>query len=304
MKAIKQNLIKELQDGLIAISYNQGSSNDIDLVGKVLTTAFPNCDEKFLAFFSYYIRAIDPTQWCGVTFTDRTLININDFYEESYTIDDLRNNNLQVKVWSLLEANTIAKYNGFKQLWDPCMSDFPYYVRCNKTEDSFKDGCPKFTRSEDYKKGYKTIEYNQIVFIDEQDKPIGYLAPFNMFDNAILKGDLFTFVSNSKYAINNRQDLTVPKEIVETWDPVYKPKLTLPKISHYAGSVDGEFLCYGCSRILISAVLKLNEALNKFNANSSLPIARMIIEDTSGNGFSVTIDELKQIVNYITDGKN
>lgn len=52
-----------------------------------------------------------------------------------------------------------------------------------------------------------------------QKEIIGYKAPMDLFDGNVKKGNIFTKNGTINYKCNN---LLLPKEIVEQWEPVYK----------------------------------------------------------------------------------
>lgn len=75
-----------------------------------------------------------------------------------------------------------------------------------------------------YKKGnYKGINFNQIQM---NKKIIGYKAPFNMWNGTIQAGEILIKTSDHGYGLDNSKRKVLntdsfPKEIVETWEPVF-----------------------------------------------------------------------------------
>jgi hypothetical protein len=64
---------------------------------------------------------------------------------------------------------------------------------------------------------------------------IGYLVPCDIFNGEVKKGSLYTknTLEDCKYYWDNKTNMyQIPKEIVETWQPVYKTKETILQIGN------------------------------------------------------------------------
>lgn len=53
-------------------------------------------------------------------------------------------------------------------------------------------------------------------------KIIGYKAPFDILAWSINKGDIYKKSDNSEFTYDFNGSCYLPKEIVETWEPVYE----------------------------------------------------------------------------------
>lgn len=71
---------------------------------------------------------------------------------------------------------------------------------------------------------FKLTDLNKLTNMEEQEIE-GYEAPTDLFNGLVKKGDLYVKITDS-YGVKNNpvQRLEIPKEIVETWKPVYKTK--------------------------------------------------------------------------------
>lgn len=76
-----------------------------------------------------------------------------------------------------------------------------------------------------------------------QRKIIGYYAPINLYGGSVKKGDLLTNTVGNAFSINNTPArFFFPKEIVETWQPVFSEK------------IDDYVIERGCDYIIISGI--------------------------------------------------
>jgi hypothetical protein len=71
-----------------------------------------------------------------------------------------------------------------------------------------------------------------------QRRVIGYKAPMNLFQGAIMKGDVFTIGIDGKNYTRTLGDFTLPAEIVEVWEKVYETQQITRDISHSGGSTN------------------------------------------------------------------
>ena len=77
------------------------------------------------------------------------------------------------------------------------------------------------------KEGYEIISFETFLkeVFEKDKKIIGYKAPFDFCGGNVKKGDLFKQSSNVSdwyYGLNGEPKWQQPKEIVETWEPVYE----------------------------------------------------------------------------------
>jgi hypothetical protein len=76
--------------------------------------------------------------------------------------------------------------------------------------------------------GYNRIEFEQFIFPEEEQKIIGRKAPIDLFDGKIKAGEIYKFDPNignvywPSFGDDNGKNYTLPKEICETWEPVYE----------------------------------------------------------------------------------
>lgn len=84
---------------------------------------------------------------------------------EKYTVEELRNKDIQVEVNSAEEANRLAKENGYVGEWKP---DWGYPIYVNLTEKT----CPEFITDNGNSRfcKSKTIQFNQINFKNMEKK--------------------------------------------------------------------------------------------------------------------------------------
>lgn len=137
---------------------------------------------------------------------------------------------------------------------------------------------------------------------------IGYKCPIDLFKGRVKAGSIFSEKSRDGFVMYNISHLTsgVAIEIVETWEPVYKPKYQLPEINGYSGKLEDTQIIYGCAKFdknylfnTLSEILRYNnKILEKDFGNRS--IKSIVLE----SGVSIHIDQIKQIVDYINANKN
>ena len=83
-----------------------------------------------------------------------------------------------------------------------------------------------------YKRRFKEINNMEKEIIGY--KCLGYKCPQDLFGKEVKKGTLYKARFNNNYYVpegySNTNNITMPKEIVETWEPVYKTKETILQI--------------------------------------------------------------------------
>lgn len=92
------------------------------------------------------------------------------------------------------------------------------------------------------KEGYTEITFNQFkkYVMKETKKIIGYKAPYDLFNGCIKQGTVYTKVdgnaANGAYWCNSDSTSTIPKEIVEQWEAVYKEELKVGDWAYFMGN--------------------------------------------------------------------
>lgn len=111
----------------------------------------------------------------------------------------------------------------------------------------------------------------------ENRKIIGYISPMDLYDGVIKKGDVFVIFEGSpnKYVCNHK---FLPKEIVETWEPVYENKFPMQfkelKVLS-AGWFIGEFSGIKAVVPVLADCRNENVFVTKALANAALAIAQL-----------------------------
>ncbi len=135
-----------------------------------------------------------------------------------------------------------------------------------------------------------------------EKKIIGYKAPFDMFEGKVKKGDRYI----KSIAINSdgtyRKDdgancyWAMPKEIVETWEPYYEVKKTLPEINGKVGGFESNKsrIIYGCAEFDRTFFEKLLES-QKGGVN------RRISSILLDSGVTITMKQVEQIVEFLKE---
>lgn len=212
---LNQQLIKDLREGRISIDKNL---KDWELLRQVLETAFPN-GRRLIGYGknNHYYAWNCPGDWYGTIITTDNPISLLDFIEkeeykfpEKWCIERNKENSEIVNDYFNKKLNTKAPYK---------FTSDKKYVYSDITESI--DCCSS-----------KPKDYTEITFEQFQkyvlnntktmDKEIiGYKVPFDI-SNGWKKGDVaITTTADKEYWISNKYG-RIPKEIVETWEPVYK----------------------------------------------------------------------------------
>lgn len=95
-------------------------------------------------------------------------------------------------------------------------------------------------------KKYTEITFEQFqnhILKSQMDKKIiGYKCPQDYYEGAVKKGDIVSLACSGTvlYSVNGNSTFTFPKEIVETWEPVYEEKLKVGDWVYFTGK--GEFI--------------------------------------------------------------
>ena len=118
--------------------------------------------------------------------------------------------------------------------WYKLKAICPEIIGYNSSKDYYLTSSGGYSNTE----YYKTIEINEIEFEDK--KIIGYLAPTNLFGGLVLKDCIYTwrkleytYMPSHGWGLDKHFapiKASLPKEIVEAWEPVYKEKCKEIKI--------------------------------------------------------------------------
>lgn len=158
----------------------------------------------------------------------------------------------------------------------------------------------------DIRPGYTEITFNQFnQFILEEDMEkeiIGYKCPQDLYGGSVRKGDLYVKKNsdcNWYYPDKNGDPEVgqkIPKEIVETWEPVYKDSTPEIEINGYKAEFKEWGLDFnnGCATINKKCFIDLYDF---FSDKSYTNQNKSITSVTIGRG-TFTTDQIKQIVDY------
>ena len=237
MNKYNKELIEKLRNREIALKYDNKSLEDLRAI---LKEAFPKDNAHSNGTSKYYYAGNNfPIYWCSTynEVENREIISIKDFIQEEFVFPEK---------WCILrnEENyeTVNKWfnNGLKNISNYTDKDWCVHYPNYGDFKGFKKG---FHLSSTIKENYTEITFEQFqkYVLNKQDNNmenkeiIGYKAPYDLYNGNIKKGDLVTnlkdrYVNNTRfkefeYGVINKTDFwLVPKEIVETWEPVYKSK--------------------------------------------------------------------------------
>lgn len=148
-----------------------------------------------------------------------------------YTIEEIKAGKFACKVSSFDEIVKIRQYLGNdERAWNYFKNSrhWPKYI-------NITDGSTHSDTSTTYynNNGYTILTINDIKFPNEMQKKkiIGYKAPMDLFEGKIKKGNLFYanvasgYIGTDGTEIGKASTISgtyLPKEIVETWEPVYQ----------------------------------------------------------------------------------
>lgn len=154
----------------------------------------------------------------------------------------------------------------------------------------------------------KCIKFKQLNLDKmEEKKIIGYKAPYDLFGGRVEKGRMYckiTYRVTDQYTPHKEQVsiYDLPKEIVESWEAVYKEELKLPVINGYQGKIEGDLVIYGnnCAKFNKQFFLDLYLVLDTIYSKDQ---NRSIKSITLGSEVVITVEQIKQIVEYINANK-
>ena len=140
-------------------------------------------------------------------------------------------------------------------------------------------------------------------------KIVGYKAPKDLFDGEVRCGIIYkplASVMNKSYAATNilgqpyLSKYNLPKEIVESWEPVYEESFPDITINGYKGKFFDDFVKFGCAKINKGLILKIWDLI--INPNWSKIDSKEIESVTIGKG-TFTKDQIKEIAEYYLNKK-
>lgn len=296
---LNKQLIIDLQTGKLAID-NRGNPN-LELLRAVLTEAFPK-DLSTPNGTSEYYELYHNNKWGGRATTNLSTIPLLDFLEkeETFPIHDF---GVVVENGNGKEIVAYLVSKGFDaDGCDGCVGSNHYYcVKLNSKKLSFmfkSEGNPTS----------KTYTLQQLTQLNMQKEIIGYKAPMDLFNGKVKKNTMY--VKNYHYGyVPTHQDIglnidtapadvKLPPEIVESWEPVYREDKKLPKINGYEGKVEGDFIIYGnnCAKFHKKFFKDLQQLIiHNHNSVQNRAIKSIKLD----SGVEITMDEVKQIVDYI-----
>jgi len=211
---LNEKLIKDLREGRIALKHNM---KDEELLKEVIKVAFPNDRDTPKGTTTYYFKTKINQNWWFSSTTTLPTVPLLDFIEkeeyklpEKWCIKRNKENSEIVNDYFNKKLNTKAPYN---------FTSDKKYVYSDITESI--DYCS--SKPKDYTEitfeQFKKHVLNNTKTIDKEI--IGYKVPFDI-SNGWKKGDVaITTTADKEYWISNKYG-RIPKEIVETWEPVYK----------------------------------------------------------------------------------
>lgn len=131
---------------------------------------------------------------------------------------------------------------------------------------------------------------------------IGYKAPFNMFKGEIKQGMVYElyygndsmYVPRDEDSISqNKSYYSIPKEIVEQWEPAYEEDELIPNFptikyngTKYNGELTNIGVKYGCQERTFVKIQKLNDYIAQHEILGTINI---------GEGYRLNVDEIKEI---------
>lgn len=183
----------------------------------------------------------------------------------------------------------------------------PYYwdcvVFCNGVVSDLDIGMIKKEYIEISFQDFKDYVLDEVGFIKHntmKKKIIGYRCPMDMFESKVKKGDIFSrngfmddILDYHPLKINpKRRTFLLPKEIVETWEPVYeKPGPDIIVNGHKAEFYDTH-IQFGCAEIDKEIFIKTYDLiLQAWCGNRHITAIKI------GEGL-FNVDQIRQIAEY------
>lgn len=111
-----------------------------------------------------------------------------------------------------------------------------------------------------YTKATKSLRSSKEISFEEFDfqerKLLGYKCPMDLFDGKVKAGELYKLVSDETeyYPPNYTNSCRLPRELVETWEPVYEEKSTVVRMGGENGfdlTVKGKKVFHGSEDITL-----------------------------------------------------
>ena len=160
--------------------------------------------------------------------------------------------------------------DGFEK--DTCFPSCPHTTPTELTKEELKEHLLKVAEHKGYKPGAK-------IMINGQRDTITKII--------VDRGNILAEIPlRSTY-------FYIYEAATQTWAKLYKP--SLPKINGYEGVIENYILKYGCAEFNIENIIELYTSLTTLKGN------RSIKSITLDSDVTITIDELKQIVDYCNE---
>lgn len=291
---LNKKYIEQLAKGEIALD---NSVRNLELLRRILKEAFPKSvtaagnDNYYYKFGSRWSSSLNKAY-----IKDLPTIKLEDFLIKELPKDNfgiiIKNNGTEV-IKYLIELG----YNNYYNFHGNISNGAAYRIINNKIEawceEKIKKSNIQLFTLEEIKQLEQNMENTQ------NKKILGYIAPFDMCNGKVKKGDLFikTFAGDS-YRHDSLQGNTIPKEIVETWEKKFEDNI-LPQINGYSGKLEGDYIIYGsnCAKFHKNFFKQLKSINQDTQVNQVNNRYIKSIELTSG--VKITMEQIEQIVKYI-----
>lgn len=167
--------------------------------------------------------------------------------------------------------------------------------------DSVYDGFTEITF--DQFKEHVLNQKNMKVTTEDSKKIIGYKCPMDLFEGKVKKGDSFTrFINSTSYTPEGfNGTYSIPKEIVETWEPVYETKEVKVTVTGRNKSVEVTiqakgFFMVGGKNVSIIPICQMVESMER---TELIKVSDWIITPQVSIGCvcDLQISELQKIIN-------
>lgn len=163
-----------------------------------------------------------------------------------------------------------------------------------------------------YPKDYEEISFEQfkkyVLMEDNELEIIGYKLKTHckQYEHAAISitGDVIAACKEYDYSRKVNINALKDAKVLDLWfEPVYKPKYSLPKINGYNGELTGNrgYIKYGCALLSVERLKVMYDNMDIWNIsknNQGVRHNRSIESITLSSGVKITFDEIKQIIEY------